>query len=64
MNPYLAETLENVLEGVFMHNSVTINNTEYNATQSVDTNEISMGIYMGKVDVYKSGTNLISMRCC
>jgi hypothetical protein len=64
MNPYLSETLENVLEGVWMHDNTKIDNVTYNATQSVESNELSFGVYMGTVDIYKDGTNLIAVRCC
>lgn len=64
MNPYLSETLENVLEGVWMHDNIKIDNVTYNATQSVESNELSFGVYMGTVDIYKDGTNLIAVRCC
>ncbi len=64
MNPFLADTLETILEGVFMHKTVEIENIGYVATDTVQSTEIENGVYLGRVDVYKSGTNLISSRCC
>ena len=64
MNPYLSETFEDVLEGIFMHDTVTINGTKYNATDTVQTSELDLQVYTGRVDLYKDGTNLISKTCC
>lgn len=64
MHPYLSDTFETILEGIFMHDTVTINGVEYNATDTLQTSELDLQVYTGRVDLYKDGTNLISKNCC
>jgi hypothetical protein len=64
LHPYLSDTFETILEGIFMHDTVTINAVGYNATDTLQTSELDLQVYTGRVDLYKDGTNLISKNCC
>jgi hypothetical protein len=64
LHPYLSDTFETILESIFMHDNVTINAVGYNATDTLQTSELDLQVYTGRVDLYKDGTNLISKNCC
>jgi len=64
MHPYLSDTFETILEGIFAHDTVTIDGIEYNTTDKVQVSELDLGVYTGRVDLYKDGTNLITKNCC
>ena len=64
LHPYLAETMELIIERIFDHKTVLINGIEYNTTDVFQVSEIDLGRYTGRVDLYKSGTNLIVSGCC
>lgn len=64
MHPYLSDTFEIILEGIFAHDTVTIDGIEYNTTDKVQISELDLGVYTGRVDLYKDGTNLITKNCC
>lgn len=63
LHPY-SEKTQNTLERIFDHSEVKINNELYNATEAYQTSEIDLGIYTGRVDLYKDGTQVITSSCC
>lgn len=64
LHPYLSETFENILEGIFEHSDVTVNGVSFNTVDTMQTSEIDLGIYTSRIDLYKSGTELITKSCC
>lgn len=63
LHPYLEDT-QNTIERIFEHTEVLINDEEYNALEVYQTTEIDLGIYTGRVDLLKKGTEIISSICC
>lgn len=61
--PYLSETMD-MIERIFEHDTVLINDVEYNATDVFQVSELDMGVYTGRVDLLKSGDSLVSVKCC
>lgn len=63
LHPY-SEKTQNTLERIFDHSEVKINNELYNATEAYQTSEVDLGVYTGRVDLYKDGTQVITSSCC
>ena len=63
LHPYLEDT-QNTIERIFEHTEVLINNEEYNAIDVFQVTEIDLGVYTGRVDLLKKGTEIISSICC
>lgn len=63
LHPYLEDT-QNTIERIFEHTYVSINNEEYNAIDVFQVTEIDLGVYTGRVDLLKKGTEIISSICC
>lgn len=63
LHPYLEDT-QNTIERIFEHKTVLINDEEYNAIEVYQTTEIDLGIYTGRIDLLKKGTEIISSSCC
>lgn len=63
LHPYSEDT-QGTLERIFEHSEVKINDELYNAVESYQTSEIDLGVYTGRVDLYKDGTQLITSSCC
>lgn len=63
LHPYLEET-QDVLERVFEHKTVNVNDELYNAIDIYQTSELDNGVYTGRVDLLKDGTQIISSECC
>lgn len=63
LHPYLEDT-QNTIERIFEHTEVSINNEEYNAIDVFQVTEIDLGVYTGRVDLLKKGTEIISSICC
>ena len=63
LHPYLEDT-QNTIERIFEHKTVLINYEEYNAIEVYQTTEIDLGIYTGRIDLLKKGTEIISSSCC
>jgi hypothetical protein len=62
-HPFLEDT-QNTIERIFEHKTVLINDEEYNAIEVYQTTEIDLGIYTGRIDLLKKGTEIISSSCC
>lgn len=62
-HPFLEDT-QNIIERIFEHKTVLINDEEYNAIEVYQTTEIDLGIYTGRIDLLKKGTEIISSSCC
>jgi len=62
-HPYLADTMEMIIERIF-EQVFTIDSKAYNATDVFKVSEIDLGIYTGRIDLYKSDTAVISSLCC
>lgn len=63
LHPYLEDT-QNTIERIFEHKTVLINDEEYNAIEVYQTTEIDLGVYTGRIDLLKKGTEVISSSCC
>jgi hypothetical protein len=63
LHPYSEET-QSTLERIFDHSEVKINDELYNATEAYQTSEVDLGVYTGRVDLYKDGTQVITSSCC
>ena len=63
LHPYLEDT-QNTIERIFEHKTVLINYEEYNAIEVYQTTEIDLGVYTGRIDLLKKGTEVISSSCC
>jgi hypothetical protein len=64
IHPFLADTMELIIERIFEHSQISIEGNEYTNTDVFKVSEIDMGIYTGRIDLYKSGTSVISSSCC
>jgi len=62
-HPYSMETMQ-TLQRIFQHSYILINGEEYNTTEVFRVSEIDLGIYTGRITLYKKGTQLISSICC
>ena len=62
-HPFLEDT-QNTIERIFEHKTVLINDEEYNAIEVYQTTEIDLGVYTGRIDLLKKGTEVISSSCC
>lgn len=63
LHPYSEDT-QGTLERIFEHSEVKINDELYNATEAYQTSEVDLGVYTGRVDLYKDGTQVITSSCC
>lgn len=63
LHPYLADTMDTI-ERIFDHTTITVDSVGYNATDVFQVSEVDLGIYTGRVDLYRENTNLIVSKCC
>lgn len=63
VHPFLADTMETIIERIFEH-TFTIDGKSYNTTDVFKVSEIDLGIYTGRVDLYKSDSSVITSLCC
>lgn len=63
LHPYLADTMDTI-ERIFDHNDITIDGVVYNCTDVFQVSEIDLGVYTGRIDLYKDGSELVVTRCC
>lgn len=63
VHPFLADTMETIIERIFEH-TFTIDGKSYNTTDVFKVSEIDLGIYTGRVDLYKSDSAVITSLCC
>lgn len=64
LHPYLSNTFEQILEGIFLHDNVTIEDVEYNSVGVIKVSEMDIGVYTSKIELYKTNTNMIIKKCC
>ena len=64
LHPYLSNTFEQILEGIFLHDTVTIEDVQYNSVNVLNVSEVDIGVYTSKIELYKTNSNMIIKKCC
>lgn len=63
LHPYNMSTMRTI-ERIFDHSNVLIDGVAYNATDVFQTSEIDLGVYTGRVELYKDDSAVIVSKCC